>query len=205
MENYKPNSNKWKAEHQDDQTVMNHKVDKVISGTAKVKKKSDIHKFADVFLSDDVSNVKSYILLDVFVPALKDLLMDIVSKGASMILYGDSSRSKNNTPGSKVSYRGYYQTTNQDRNRTRERRNSFDFDDIILNDRGEAEGVLGSMDELIDIYGVCSVGDFYDLVGIQPDSNYMVNKYGWTNLKSARAVPVRGGYLLKLPRPMPID
>ena len=59
------------------------------------------------------------------------------------------------------------------------------------------------MDELIDTYGNVSVADLYDLVG--KSSEYTDNKYGWTNLRNAEPVRVRDGYMLKLPKPGPID
>ena len=73
----------------------------------------------------------------------------------------------------------------------------------MLETRGEAEDVLSRMDELIDTYGVVSVADLYDLVGIS--CNYTDNKYGWTNLRNAEPVRVRDGYMLKLPKALPID
>ena len=74
---------------------------------------------------------------------------------------------------------------------------------MVLETRGEAEDVLSRMDELIDTYGVVSVADLYDLVGIS--CNYTDNKYGWTNLRNAEPVRVRDGYMLKLPKALPID
>ena len=59
------------------------------------------------------------------------------------------------------------------------------------------------MDELIDTYGIVSVPDIYDLVGIS--GNYTDNKYGWTNLRNAEPVRVGDGYMLKLPKPGPIN
>ena len=55
-------------------------------------------------------------------------------------------------------------------------RTGYDYDDIILESRGEAEDVLERMDELIATYQVVSVADFYDLVGVS--GNYTDNKYG---------------------------
>ena len=68
---------------------------------------------------------------------------------------------------------------------------------------GEARDVLARMDELIDTYGMVSVADLYDLVGIS--GNYTDNKYGWTNIKSARIVRVRDGYRIEMPRAMVIE
>ena len=79
MENYKPNSHKSKEEQK--KTSEKKKLDKVISGTAKVKKKSKTGKFADMFISEDARNVKSYIVSDVLIPAAKKLISDIVKDG----------------------------------------------------------------------------------------------------------------------------
>ena len=69
--------------------------------------------------------------------------------------------------------------------------------------RGEAEEVLIKMDELIATYKVVRVADFYDLVGIS--SSYTDNNYGWTDIKSATVVHVREGYMIKLPKALPLD
>ena len=59
------------------------------------------------------------------------------------------------------------------------------------------------MDELMDTYGLVRVADLYDLVGIT--GNYTDNKYGWTNIRNAEIVRVRDGYMIKMPRAVPID
>ena len=53
---YKPNSNRFKAEQK---AAEKQKLEKMITGTAKVKKKNEISKLADVFISEDARNVKS--------------------------------------------------------------------------------------------------------------------------------------------------
>lgn len=86
MEDYRSNSHKAKAEAKE---AAEKKVDKVVTGNVKRKKKSEVSKFKDVFISEDVSNVKSYIFLDVLVPAIKKAVSDIVKDGVDMMLYGD--------------------------------------------------------------------------------------------------------------------
>lgn len=195
MEEYKSNSHKSKEEKSE------KKVEKIISGTAKSKKKNEIRKFADVFISEDVENVKSYILQDIIVPAIKKAISDVVTNGIDMILYGETGKTKKSTS-SRVSYRDYYDSSDR-RNSYSSPRRTYSYDDIILDNRGEAEEVLIRMDELIEAYGVASVGDLYDLVGISGD--YTDNKYGWTNLRNAQAVRVKDGYLLKMPKALPLN
>lgn len=201
MDNYKPNSHKSKEEQKE--STSEKKVEKVISGTAKSKKKNEIQKFADVFISEDVNNVKSYILLDVLIPAIKKAVSDIVTNGIDMILYGESEKTKKNSTSSKISYRSYYDNDRKYSYNSSAVKREYSYDDIILDNRGEAEDVLARMDELVATYGIASVADLYDLVGIT--GNYTDNKYGWTDVRSATVVRTRDGYLIKLPKVLPLN
>lgn len=204
MNDYTPNSHRYKEEKK---AAANEekKIEKVVHGTAKTKKKSEISKLADVFISEDVSNVKSYVLMDVLVPAIKKAISDIVTNGIDMILYGESGRRRSGGSTSRVSYRNYYDQRSDDR-RPEDRattRSRFDFDEIVFQSRGEAEAVRDQMDDLIDRYGVVTVADMYDMADLtQP---YTSNRYGWTNIRSATVERVRDGYVIRLPKAKPID
>ena len=198
MENYTPNSNKYKEEQKQANTER-QKLDKVIAGTAKAKKKSAARKFTDVFVAEDASNVKSYLISDVLIPAAKKLVSDIVRDGIDMLLYGGTGHRSDKSRSSRVDYVSYSKNSDRRTSTTSRTRTGYNYDDVILDTRGEAEDVLTRMDELIDMYGVVSVADLYDLVGIS--GNYTDNKYGWTNIRNAEPVRVRDGYMLNLPRP----
>lgn len=200
MENYSGNSNRSK-----ERTVGSEKkkVEKVIHGGVKTKKKTEMQKLTDIFLADDVGNVKEYILFDVLVPAVKKALSDIVTNGIDMVLYGETGHTKKNGTASKISYRGFYEKESERKNNTVNRtRAGYRYDDIILETRGEAEDVLTSMDDLVDAYGMVSVADLYDLVDITGD--YTDNNYGWADIRSASVVRTKDGYLLKLPKVIPL-
>ena len=49
-----------------------------MTGAVKVKKKNGFEKLAGTFVPDDVDNVKSYIMQDIIVPAIKDVILDTV-------------------------------------------------------------------------------------------------------------------------------
>lgn len=199
MEKYKPNSHKSRELNR--RSVPDKKVEKIVTGKVRSKKKNELNKFTDIFISEDANNVKSYIFLDILVPAIKKAISDIVTNGIDMILYGETGRSKNNSNASRISYRSYYDRGESNHSRTR---TGYNYNDIILDNRGEAEDVLSRMDELISTYGLVSVADLYDLVGIT--GNYTDNKYGWTDIRSAAPVRLReGGYLLKLPKALPLN
>lgn len=195
MEEYRPNSHKSKAERQ--------KLEKVVSGTVRTKKKNEIRKLTDVFISEDIHSVKNYILMDVLVPAVKDAIEDIITNGIRMILRGDTGSSRHRGNASYVSYNKYSSDRREERRSDNKSRNGYSYDDFIFDNRGEAEDVLDRMNELIENYGMVSVADLYDLVG--ESGAFTNNKYGWTNLRNAEVVRVREGYMLKLPKAFPID
>lgn len=203
MEEYKPNSHKSR-EGRLAAEAPEKKVDKVISGSVKTRKKSEIQKFADIFIQEDAQMVKSYILMDVLVPSVKKAISDIVTNGIDMILYGETGHARKSGAASKVSYRSFYDKRDDRRDSGSGRmRTGYEYDDIVLDNRGEAEEVLSRMDELIAAYGLVSVADFYDLVGVT--GSYTDNKYGWTDIRSASVARVRDGYRIKLPRALPLN
>lgn len=204
MEDYKPNSHRFKEE-QKNTSDETKKVEKVVAKTARTKKKSEVSKLKDVFISEDVSNVKSYILMDVLVPAIKKAVSDIVTNGIDMILYGGSGRSSKSKPGvDRVSYRSYSDPS-RDRFTSNDIRvrSGFDYDDIIFDTRGEAEAARMQMEEIVDRYGVVTVADLYDMADLT--APYTSNRYGWTSVRNVDIVRIRDGYVLKLSRAMPID
>lgn len=203
MDEFKPNSHKFKTEEK--LKAEREKKEKVVSGNVKTKKKKDISKFTDIFISEDAANVKSYILMDVLVPAIKKAVSDIIKDGIDMILYGESgSRRRGSTNASYISYNKYSERDRDYDRRYNDRpKISYGYDDIMFENRGDAEAVMDRMDEVIDKYKMVSVADLYEFAGLR--SNYTDQKYGWTNLGSAKIERTRDGYLLKLPKAMPFD
>lgn len=203
MEEYKPNSHKYKEDQK--ALVSDKKIEKVVSGKARVKKKSELHKFADIFLAEDVSSVKSHVFNDVLVPGIKDLLSTMLKSGIDMLFGGGSKRDSKSSVAGRVSYRSFYDQRNDSVRTPVNTRSRFDYDDIIFETKGEAEVVLDRMFELLDIYKSVTVADLYDLADISHD-NYMAHKYGWTDLRGVYSERINGGgYVLKLPKVRPLD
>ncbi len=200
MDDYKPNSYKYKEQQK--ALTTDKKIEKVVKGTVKTRKRNGVTKLKDVFVNEDAKNVKSYIFSDVLVPAIKKLLYDIVNDGASMLLFGNTSAGRKKTIGSNVSYRQFYDTKVEDRRPVSS--SKFDYEDLIFESRGEAEAALSKMDEVIDVYGTVSVADLYDMCDLT--APYTSNRYGWSNIQTAEVARLRdGGYVLKLPRALPIS
>lgn len=199
MEDYKPNSNRFKEEQK--QKEREKKIEKVVKGKVITKKKSKIGVFAGQIISEDANNVGGYVIGEVLIPALKKAISDIVTNGIDIILYGESKAGSRRSTADKFSYSSCY--SDRDRRPMQTSRIGYSYDDIVLSSRAEAMDVLTRMEEIVDTYRVVSVADLYDLVGVRGD--YTDNKYGWTSMRNADVIRVRDGYQIKLPRAMPID
>lgn len=201
MGDYQPNSHRSKELQKT--TGKEKKIEKVVSGTAKIKKKSEMGKIAKVFISEDAKNVKDYFLMDVVVPMIKKGLMGALD----MILNGGNGNySGNRSTASKVSYRKFYDDRRDDRHSYSDRsrnRARFEYDDILYETRAEAEAVLDRMCEAIEEYEQVSVGDMYDMADLT--APFTSNKYGWTSLRTAHVAKVHDGYIIKLPEVKPLD
>ena len=196
MENYQSNSFKSKEL---EAKQPEKKLTKVAN--AKLKKKSEIQKIAETFVAEDLNKVKNAVLMDVIVPAVKKVISDIVTNGIDMLLYGEVKHNKATTT-SKIGYNSMYNSQNQ-ANTARVARSSYIYNDIILSSRGEAEEVLNQMNEIIGTYGVVSVADLCEIVGVTGE--FTDNKYGWSDIRDAYVERSKDGYMLKLPRALPIS
>ena len=205
MEDYKPNSNRFKTEQKQKENATEKRVEKpVVTGKVITKKPSKFRKLTGEFISEDAKNVKSYVFGEVLIPAIKKAISDIVTDGIDIILYGESRGGKKRSTASHVSYRDYYDRDTRSSRYDRPALNSgYSYDDIILDSRGEAEEVLSRLDEIMDAYKLVRVADLYDLVGIT--APHTANAYGWTNIRNAEVVRVRNGYMIKMPRAIPLD
>jgi hypothetical protein len=199
--NYPANSHKNK---QTKAPIASKNIEKITSGEVIQRKPS---KFREAFSGDDTNSVISYIFFDVIIPAAKSMLADATSQFIERILFGEGRRSS----GGRQGYTSYNKLYNGPRNSNKpvrpeissRGRANHNFNEVILSSRGEAEHVLDSLIALIEDYGVATVSDLYDLVGIT--GNFTDDKWGWYELRGSNISRVREGWLINLPQTQPIE
>lgn len=204
-----PNSNKYKRElaekAMNEDLPQEHKFEQVVNG--KQRKRSLGRRFAKTFLKASSTDVKNYILADVLIPSILDTLFNIITGGASMYFYGDTSRGVRDPREGRLGYhKANKEALNGKQRQVRTTRytyhgvDDFNFDDIELESRGDCERILKDMEDAIYTYGQVTVADLYDMIGIT-NSNFQNYKYGWVDLKTAGYSRIRtGGYVLDLPK-----
>jgi hypothetical protein len=185
-------------------------VTKVTKGKVKTQEKSALKKFGEAFIEDDAKDIKAYVVSDVLIPAIKNLIFDSVIGSIEMALFGTASRSHHRNGGRNetTSYSSYYKSGNNSRRRDDDSRRSdrLDYQSIIFEERADADEVLDTLCNLIEDYGQATIGDFYDAAGVTPDNNFTKNEeYGWTDLRTATVKRGRDGYFISMPREKYLD
>ena len=196
LQSLKPNSNKYKKDKE------SHQLEKVVSGNVKVRKRSSGRKILDLFIEEDSSSIKDYLIFDILIPKIKDVLADIMHGTTDMLFYGRvrGSNARKASGTTYVSYNSY----SSPKKAISARRSVYTFDDIVVESRGEAERVLDILQQTINDYGEATVADFYELVGVT-GNGYTDRSYGWKDLSGAYVSKVREGWLFNMPRCSELD
>lgn len=188
-------------------------VEKIISGEAVQRKKPLGRKIIENFTGEDAQSAGSYVVFDVLIPAMKNMISDAISQGVEHIFFGESRRRSSSSGNDRyTSYNRMHSSssgssTSYSRNGQREiskrARTVHDFREVVIESRGEADEVIDTLGEIIEQFGQATVTDLYDLVGIT--GSFADGKWGWTDLRAASIRHVREGYLLDLPKTIPLD
>lgn len=203
MEEYKSNSFKSK---ENKTAVELPKFEKAISGSVKSYKKGPANKLIEAFLPDDVTDIKSYLgkcAKDTFVPMIKNSFISFIAASLGVDAGRFTGSSFGGTKVAPINY-NYISSNKQSANsaqRTVTGRSVREFDALIFDNQGAAKIVLEQMCDIIQEYGFVTIAAFYDLSGYYGDNT--TNKFGWNDLSTARIMPVGGGYMIKLPNPIP--
>lgn len=209
-------ANSRKAQTRSDEPIpvdRPEKIEQVTSGEAVRKRRGLGKQFKETFIGGSARDAFEYMLTEVVIPAVRDTMSDALRGGLDRLIYGDT-RPKRPTPSGyanvgHVAYNRMVQPTTQTRPPaprmlSRQARASASFNDIVIPSRNEAEEVIERMFDVLSRYGTVQVGTLYELTGIQ--TSHTDYKWGWTDLRGARASRQRnGGYLLDLPEPEPLD
>ena len=180
--------------------------DQIVAEAGRKRKKSGWQKLKASLVSDDNRSVGSYLLLDVIVPNVRDLIFDIITQGASRSLYGGESRHAPRGGRSRrndTSYTSYDRMYREDvrrpnREMSRRGRENHEFDEVEFPSRLDADVVVDALVENIKKYGETTVADLYSLAGITPDA--IDSRWGWDDLRQARVHRARNGmYVLDMP------
>lgn len=203
-EHFPPNSAKSK-----DAPKAEKKVERVVTEGAKRRKKGLGRQFKETFIGGDSKTAARYMYFEVLVPSAKEAIAEAFREGIDRLIFGDSRGRKSVSRGAAggLGHVQYNRMGPDPRERSRSMsqrgRARHDFDEIVLTSMAEGNEVIDTLVEAVSRYGEVSVADLYVMVGIA--STHADHKWGWTDLREAGVSRVRGGFLLDLPDPEPLD
>lgn len=113
------------------------------------------------------------------------------SFGKSYINYNGISSGKSNANGSQYVYSG--------------KNSGMEIENVWFESRVDAQRVLDEMQNVIANYDILTVNGFYDINGRTNIIDPSNEKFGWSDLRNAYITASRGGWVIHLPYPMPID
>jgi hypothetical protein len=168
-------------------------------------------RFLDTFFKADSGSVLGYLLKDVLVPAVQDIVINTVTQGIEKAVTGEV-----RNPGRAASsYRGSvnrgthvsYDRPGLVRPATSTRRpatqpSSMDIDEIVLDTQHDAQTVANQLYDELRVYNLVTVAALYGFIGETP--TYLDSKFGWDDLEGLDIQRLRNGagWVLQLPRPI---
>lgn len=186
------------------------KLDPIIHGKVVKKKPNILKRAARGMVADDVTNVGDFVFTDVLMPAVRNLVYDIVSQGAHRVLFGTSRAPRRGVGtgayiGGGANLKTAYHRVSNDPVRSEPTMSRSDmarhnFDELILDNHADAIEVLENLIARVDTYGSASVADLYDYLGVT--GGFTDQAYGWKSLAGADVRQTRKGYVFDLPRPI---
>lgn len=206
MQDYKPNSHRFKESQKGVSTppaAQPKKVQKVVAGKVTAKPKNGVTKFFENFLAEDFRKVKDYVYKDIVMPTIKDTIWTIIARGSERLIFGESGHSPKNSKLPFINYNGLFKSNAPTQTPTvGSTASQYSVDNIILEDRGDAERVLAAMNGHIAEFGEVSISTLYEFIG-EPIGDFMCTRWGWRSLNTAGIIRTSsGGYKLDLPRPV---
>lgn len=197
-----PNTHKYKAEKA--ASKEREKVKPIIDRDKIVSTKKPLgKKFAETFLTEDVDDVKTWLIKDVIIPGIQDTILDMLS----MMFRGESY-----SGGRSSSRRGVYNnnrtnyTSYSNGQKRRDRRDDryesddrVDFRNVVLERRVDAERLIDEMRRRIIDTGSVSIAELLDL--IDAPSRYTDNNWGWDDERDVKIRRVSSGFLIDVCEP----
>ena len=158
------------------------------------------------------NGVLNYIVNDVLVPSVKDMIFSLITNGMSMAMFGEASNAQpNRRREGHTSYEKYYEERNYRRDAERRerynRRGVSPLVDVEFEYADDAEDVLESLIDLCDRNGQVSIAEYYQLANERTE--YTDFGWGWYDSRRLyRTRPQRkrnGMWILPLPRPVELN
>lgn len=189
MENYPSNSHKSREEQKRSPVIEN----------AQTMKRNHFQKIADMFLADDIDNIKKYVVREIVVPGIKGALLGTVE---ALLGVKSSSTKASTISTTKTPY--YKYSASEESVPFSSYNRPEDYADPIVNSMRDAQRIMQEMNEIMGEYHFVTILQLYNACHLP--TRWTDNSFGWTDLSNVHIVQLHDGrFRIKMPRPVPID
>lgn len=189
------------------------KIEPIVRAT--VRKTPMGARLKNLMFAGDTKSAFQTMLMDVILPQAKDMMAEAAQQWLERLIFGDSRSTgqrrghhRTGNPnytnyGNRYSGRASSSRSVSDESSVNASLRREDIDNIVVPSRAEANEVIDRMTDLLEKYERVSVSDLKAMLSWSTEITD--ENWGWENLQTATVKPYRGGYLLLLPKPHPLD
>ncbi len=155
--------------------------------------------------------MKSFIFDEIVTPLIQRAVVEGVTGAINFLVKGDAYADRKTSSSFGKSYINYNgissgKPTGGSGQYVYSGKNSgIDIENVWFESRVDAQRVLDEMMSVISQYDILTINGFYDLIGRTSLIDPSNEKFGWSDLRNAYITASHGGWIIHLPRPMPID
>ena len=180
----------------------------VVSGKVVKTKKSLGRKFVDAFISEDITDIPTYLKKQVVIPLIKKMFLDSVN-----ILLNGKTTNYNNSSEIRPYHRmgsgmGNIYLMGSSTNTTKSEIKNRTFNDLHYDIGADGKIVKENIEGIFNTFQKVRVADVLELSEMSDLIEYPDNNYGWTDIRDIQAIQLiydgKGGATLKMPPAHPL-
>lgn len=183
----------------------------VVSGKSKPVPKSLWSKVFVGIKPASGQTMKSFIFDEIVTPLIQRAVVEGVTGAINYLVKGDAYADRKNNSSFGKSYINYNGISSGKSNANGSqyvysgKNSGMEIENVWFESRVDAQRVLDEMQNVIANYDILTVNGFYDIIGRTNIIDPSNEKFGWSDLRNAYITASRGGWVIHLPHPMPID
>ena len=200
MENKAYPSNSYKSKTKQEEPASQKK-NPVVTGKVTAKKTGMLEHLISELIPGTASEIGRSILDDILIPGIRDGIHGAIDT----VFGGNSYRGTTyaSSPANRINYSGISRGQNSVNHSQPSPKRTYEFESLTFATRSDAEAVLSELRQHIYAYDMVRVSDLFEFADVSFD--YTAQKYGWTDLSTARVYRAFDGWKIDLPRAIVLD
>lgn len=175
---------------------------RVAQDTAPARKRSTVHEVFHAIFPGGFEEIKQHLVWDIFIPWMQDMLHN-GWQGLGDVIFPGSGKTAPRTGSNVPEHYSYDEPYRYGRYNPWTSSNGYLPRMKPVATKRQADAILESLHESLMRYGCVTLLEFNSEVGNETYPTQ--NGYGWLTLKNIEPIKVREGWVIEMPKAVPID